>query len=150
MASTTWPAVSMNGQPTGMTRNTTRRFPRSILTVQLMVRQKCSVADRIPIPRIVCDRPSVPKVTQQSMNPMSVSAAPKMRRPCPERAARPEHAVLALTNPLGFLLVPSYEGIDQSTQGATEDRRDPEKPELLKSPYICKDGGAGAACWVQG
>src|ERR1041384_5069091 len=54
-----------------------------------------------------------------------------------------------LTNPLGLLLVPGYEGIDHPTQGATQNRRDPEEPELLESPYVCKDSGAGAACWIE-
>src|SRR4029079_17360159 len=55
----------------------------------------------------------------------------------------------SLTDPLGFLLVPGYERIDHPTQSTTEDRRDPEEPELLERPYVCKDGGARAACWVE-
>jgi hypothetical protein len=42
------------------------------------------------------------------------------------------------------------EGIDPSGHRPTQDRRDPEEPELLEGPPIGKDGRRGAARRVEG
>ena len=48
-----------------------------------------------------------------------------------------------------FLRTASDEGIDHAGEGAAEDRRDPEEPELSQGPPLREDGGPGAARGVE-
>ena len=79
------------------------------------------------------------------MTPTSDSAALKMRRPCRRCAAESCRTAL-----LVFLRAAGDEGIDHTSQGAAEDRGNPEKPELGEGPSIRKDDGPGAARGVEG
>ena len=70
----------------------------------------------------------------------------------PDRPNRPnEQDRLAdcCSNLLAFRAT-GEEGIDEAGEGAAQDRRDPEEPELLQGPAVGKDGRGGAARRVEG
>ena len=90
----------------------------------------------------------VAKSDPTSMRRTSGFAVPKTCPRCPRRGALAGGLARACRGAAGRL--PGDEGIDHAGERASQDRGDPEEPELLQGPAVGKDRRGGAARRVEG